>query len=448
MASEWNSDRRDSAKRLNSMCHCMTLDVGRLREAVTEEIHDANLAELVLERGAAMFSNVAVFVSSSVVAQMADVVRAILRVTQNPRYREEVLGRAPPIARFDHGPAGVFMGFDFHVSEQGPQLIEINTNAGGAFLNAVLGQAHRRCCSRLDANAVPSGGRSFATSVVEMFEREWNTQRTSKRPSRLAIVDDRPQAQGLYPEFLLAQALFRRSGIEAVIAGPEEFTLDQGRLMISGERVDLVYNRLVDFDLGAQEHKALRLGYEMGAAVITPNPHNHVLYADKRNLVLFSDVAHLLDWGVEPRDLTILSRAVPKAHEVTPSNADMFWRDRRKYFFKPFSGYASKAVYRGDKLTSTRWAGIRSGGYIAQEFIEPGERIIALGGESLARKIDVRLYTYGTDILLTAARLYQGQTTNMRTPGGGFAPLIVVDDGAANLTSCETPISEHEEKMS
>jgi hypothetical protein len=37
-------------------------------------------------------------------------------------------------------------------------------------------------------------------------------------------------------------------------------------------------------------------------------------------------------------------------------------------------------------------------------------------------KVDVRLYTFAGTVLLAAARLYQGQTTNMRTPGGGFAP--------------------------
>ena len=41
-------------------------------------------------------------------------------------------------------------------------------------------------------------------------------------------------------------------------------------------------------------------------------------------------------------------------------------------------------------------------------------------------KVDVRLYTYAGEVLLAAARLYQGQTTNMRTPGGGFAPVLEV----------------------
>lgn len=423
--------------KLNALCHCITLDRDLLSQVLADETADTALAALVLERASAMFSNVAVFALSSVLAQMTEVIEAIVRVTQTPLYQKEVLERAPLWARLDHGPAGVFMGFDFHVGHDGPQLIEINTNAGGAFLNAALGRAHQECCSRMDSHAGNLGGRGFEPAVLKMFEREWRSQRKSGRLGRIAIVDDQPQNQALYPEFLLAQSLFRRNGIEAVIAGPDELILDSGKLLISGEPIDLVYNRLVDFQLSAEQHQVLRLGYEMGAAVITPNPRNHALYADKRNLVLLSDAARLRDWGVDSRDLEILSKAIPRAQEVTPTNADRIWRDRKKSFFKPFAGYASKAVYRGDKVTSARWAEIRTGGYIAQEFAEPGERMVALDGELLARKVDFRLYAYEVDTLLSAARVYQGQTTNMRTPGGGFAPVLVVEDGVGSLTSCE-----------
>jgi hypothetical protein len=72
------------------------------------------------------------------------------------------------------------------------------------------------------------------------------------------------------------------------------------------------------------------------------------------------------------------------------------------------------------------WAGIIRGGYVAQEFAAPGERMIRLDGVSQARKTDVRLYVYNGQVLLTAARLYQGQTTNFRTPGGGFAPVLAL----------------------
>jgi len=66
------------------------------------------------------------------------------------------------------------------------------------------------------------------------------------------------------------------------------------------------------------------------------------------------------------------------------------------------------------------------GGYVAQDFAAPGERMIKLDGNAERRKMDVRLYTYAGKILLTAARLYQGQATNFRTPGGGFAPVYAI----------------------
>ena len=112
--------------------------------------------------------------------------------------------------------------------------------------------------------------------------------------------------------------------------------------------------------------------------------------------------------------------------EVTSGNAEQLWATRKSRFFKPSGGFGSKAVYRGDKVTKGVWAEIVRGGYVAQEFAPASERTIKLDGVATVRKTDVRLYVYDGQVLLTAARLYQGQTTNFRTPGGGFAPVFVI----------------------
>jgi hypothetical protein len=39
-------------------------------------------------------------------------------------------------------------------------------------------------------------------------------------------------------------------------------------------------------------------------------------------------------------------------------------------------------------------------------------------------KFDLRNYVYDGAVQWVAARVYQGQTTNFRTPGGGFAPVF------------------------
>jgi uncharacterized circularly permuted ATP-grasp superfamily protein len=110
---------------------------------------------------------------------------------------------------------------------------------------------------------------------------------------------------------------------------------------------------------------------------------------------------------------------------VTPENAPDLWQERKELFFKPSGGHGSKAVYRGDKLTKRVWQEVARGGYVAQTLVRPSERLIMVDGEPQQRKVDVRLYTYQGTTLLGAARVYQGQTTNLQTPGGGFAPLFL-----------------------
>ena len=41
-------------------------------------------------------------------------------------------------------------------------------------------------------------------------------------------------------------------------------------------------------------------------------------------------------------------------------------------------------------------------------------------------KLDVRCFVYNGEVQLMAARLYNGQTTNFRTPGGGFASVFTL----------------------
>jgi uncharacterized circularly permuted ATP-grasp superfamily protein len=277
-------------------------------------------------------------------------------------------------------------------------------------------------------------GHSFEDAVFRMFQDEWKRQRATGIPNRIAIVDDSPEEQYLYPEFVLARQVLTERGVEAFIADACGLRYDGGRLSFDGHNIDLVYNRVTDFTLERPEHEALREAYRDGAVVVTPNPHNHALLADKRNLTLLSDPVTLEKLGVEPRLRAQLS-AVPRTVLVAPDSAEALWQARKNLFFKPSGGHGGKAVYRGDKLTRGVWAKISQGGYVAQTLVRPSERMVRVDDTPQARKMDVRLYTYDGRVLLVAARLYQGQTTNFQTPGGGFSPVFVIQaNGTAEPT--------------
>jgi hypothetical protein len=101
----------------------------------------------------------------------------------------------------------------------------------------------------------------------------------------------------------------------------------------------------------------------------------------------------VLKTGGVPQPTRAALAGIPKAVPVTADNADDLWQRRRSLFFKPVAGHGGKAVYRGDKLTRSTWTDILGAAYIAQEFAPPGERLIKLGSETVARKVDVRLHT-------------------------------------------------------
>ncbi len=408
--------------RLNQNCFCVTLDRRSLCDALEQEAGDPEFYETFIRSKAHLFSNVSVFLSANEVAEMQEVVAAIERVARLAAYKAAVLSWAPEISREDHGPVGALMGYDFHLGVDGPRLIEINTNAGGAYLNAVLARAQRACCAEMDTPLPPQ---AFEDAGFRMFQSEWMRQRGTGAPNRVAIVDDSPEQQYLYPEFVLARQILAARGVDAIIADSSHLRYEGGRLSVEGRPIDLVYNRVTDFAFDQPEHWALREAYRDGAVVVTPNPHNHALLADKRNLALLSDPAMLEAWGLEPTHLAQL-KSVPRTVLVTPENAGDLWKSRKGLFFKPTSGHGGKAVYRGDKVTKGVWAEIEQGGYVAQTLVRPSQRMIKIDDALQARKIDVRLYTYDGQVLLVAARLYQGQTTNFRTPGGGFAPVFVV----------------------
>ena len=169
----------------------------------------------------------------------------------------------------------------------------------------------------------------------------------------------------------------------------------------------------------------MREAWQTGACVFTPNPEIHALHANKRHLVTLSDPQWAAQQGLTESARAVLAHVVPQTQLLTPANADQLWQGRKRYFFKPLSGYGSKAAYRGDKLTTKTWAQISTQAYVAQALIPPSQRVVMVGDERKTLKADVRAYAYNGQVQLFAARLYDGQTTNFRSDGGGFAPVFV-----------------------
>jgi hypothetical protein len=232
------------AASLNRDCRCISID----REALAREYARFSAAgglTRVPGDEATLFASVPVYLAPEQAQGMREIILAVERAAASPVYRARVLGNAKAIAAHEVATKSVFMGYDFHLSDEGPKLIEINTNAGGPLLNLLLAKAQRACCN--EAVVKQANLEQVEADFIESFRSEWRLARGTQELRTIAIVDDEPERQFLYPEFILFRELLRRAGYDASVVAADALRFESGALWHGEQKVDLVYNRLAVF---------------------------------------------------------------------------------------------------------------------------------------------------------------------------------------------------------
>lgn len=419
-----------TADRLNLHCHCVAVERERLDTSLAAALDDEDLVRSLQATHRHLFSSSPVFVGAGHLRAMQAVIDAYSRLAGLPAMQERVgdhlreLGLDPPDRRV---PA--LLGFDFHLTDDGPRLIEVNTNPGGVLLALHLQNAQKACCEAVEEMERPLASPAEIEQALVTMARSALFEESGDRRPRIAIIDDQPTEQFLFPEFRLYAELFRRHELDAVIADPTDLRFDAGRLRDGEGPIDGVYNRSTDFELSQSESAALRNAWESGHVGVTPDPWAWATWADKRNLILASDDVALHDLGLDDPARNVLLTHVPRTELLCHQNADDLWTRRKSLFFKPASGHGSRGAYSGRKLTRRKFDEILSLGprqaFVAQEAIPPSERVLLFDETERRLKLDVRCVTWHGRILMLVGRLYRGQTTNMRTEGGGLATAFV-----------------------
>lgn len=315
--------------------------------------------------------------------------------------------------------AAVFNSFDFHLTAPGtphtggPKLIEINVNAGGAFLQPAIGRIARQSMPGATLGGWMEAEFAPALVLIDAW-RKAHPDRSHHAP-RLAIIDADVFNQPLLADMRAAQIQLGARGVNCQIVDLADLRIENGRLVGPGGVIDMVYNRHCDFDLSEPTSAVLRRAHAEKLALIAPNPDVFAAWGEKKLLL---KLARMKD-----RPAAVLS-----ADEVTRSTAPGLWNQRKSLVFKPLSGFGSRGVYRGDKISRTRFETLIDAGYLAQEKAEPMTRIQPVDGQRRRFKSDIRVWTQGGKPLHMAARLYAGQVMGMRDKNAGFAPIIWLED--------------------
>lgn len=345
--------------------------------------------------------------------QMVAVVRTLDRLSHDPVYRQTVYGQVPQVARFDPGHEAVMMCYDFHLTGDQARLIEVNTNAGGSLL------AYLACfpTENEQRTNLPS---KLRHRLLKMFSDDFSSYTSGKKagPEHMVIMDEAPEEQHLYPEMRAFADMLNHSGIPTEIVDPKQLHVSHDGVWLKDRRIDMIYNRHCDFYLESSPLAHIRQAYLSRSVCLSPNPHLYGLLADKRRMILWSNPLERNRWEIAEREKALLDEIVPKAYLLADLNAETIWSERKGYAFKPVDSFGSKGVLLGDKMSRTRFEQLPPEMTLVQELMAPSLTPV---DQDKPMKTDLRLYAYRDRILGLTARLYHGQVTNLRTPGGGFA---------------------------
>ncbi len=307
----------------------------------------------------------------------------------------------------------IMMSYDFHIDENGtPKLIEINTNASFLLLGLELYEALNQ------EKPVPH----FSTkNIAEMLRSELKYhEKSEKQNPSISIIDESPSEQRLYVEFIVANEMFKSLGFNSQIQDYREIT--------SATAPDLIYNRYTDFFLTDPTSQELRKIYENKLSVVTPNPFEYFLLADKQRMIDWHQMGFMDNLDLTPAEKDLILKITPLAKDLTSETAPEIWSQKKKYFLKPKNSFGSKQSYRGGSISTKLFETLIDQNMIAQEFIPAPEKDFAINeSETTKLKYDLRCYAYKGELQLIVARLYQGQVTNLQTPHGGFATVSITN---------------------
>ncbi len=276
----------------------------------------------------------------------------------------------------------------------------------------------------------------FYTPIVHLLEallesyRDWGG---TSSPPRIAIVDWREVPT--WSEFELLRDAFVDAGVPAVVVDPRDLEFDGRALLSGGERIDMVYRRVLINDIVARpgECRALVDAYRARAVCVANSlrckiPHKKAFFA------ILTDDRYASLFDAAERD--VIAAHVPWTRVVREELMDDLRRRREQLVLKPNDEYGGTGVTLGWETAESAWdaaieRAVRESdrGWVAQERINiRREPFPVCEGDRVAERdmlVDFAPYLFRGRVAGFLTRLSATGLANV-TSGGGQVPAFIV----------------------
>ncbi|HHV45349.1 MAG TPA: glutathionylspermidine synthase family protein [Tissierellia bacterium] len=274
-----------------------------------------------------------------------------------------------PIGRFDI----------FYNSYDDFKFCELNTDGSSA-----MNEDNTLAEILLETEAMKDFGKKYRFSLFELFDswiREsisiYKKYNPNNHKPNVAIVDF--EESGTIKEFEEFKKAYERNGYNCIIADPRDLTYRNGGLYFKDYKIDLVYRRIVTFELvekadeipdfiEAYKNRAMCTIGSLRSQVI----HNKIIFKilhDEDTLKMFDEEER--DFIKKHIPYTGLFKGDREVFEHILNNKD-------RYIMKPYDLNASRGVFAGRDCIAEEWKErlekVWNRDYIYQEFVKPCKR--------------------------------------------------------------------------
>lgn len=274
-----------------------------------------------------------------------------------------------PIGRFDL----------FYEDEDNFKFCELNTDGSSA-----MNEDNTIGNILLQTEGLQDFSKQYNLSLFELIDRwvddsisifrKWSSE--IDKPN-VAIVDF--TESGTSKEFEVFKNAFIKKGYNAIIADPRDLKYREGHLYFEDYRIDLVYRRIVTFELIEKAHEIPDFieAYKNKAfcsigSIRSQIIHNKIIFKilhDEDTLEFLSEC-----------EREFIKRHIPITG-LFKGNKEVYNKvlnDKDKYIMKPLDLNASRGVYAGRDLSQEEWKKRLDESwekdYLYQEFFEPFTR--------------------------------------------------------------------------
>jgi uncharacterized circularly permuted ATP-grasp superfamily protein len=267
-------------------------------------------------------------------------------------------------------------------------------------------------------------------ALLESYQ-EWGGRAA---PPRMAIVDFR--GIPTWSEFELLREAFTAAGVPTLVADPRDLEFDGRTLTANGERIDLVYRRVLINDIVARpdDCRALVDAYR-ARAVCVANSLRCKIAHKKAFFAVLTDERYAALFSREEQD--VIAAHVPWTRVVREQGAEDIRRRREQLVLKPNDEYGGSGVTLGWETPEAEWeSAIERAlaevdrGWVAQERIHVRREMFPVcGSDGVTDRdmlVDFAPYLFRGKLGGFLTRLSATGLANV-TSGGGQVPAFVAE---------------------